>query len=139
MERAYSNLISMACPFLVNPDIMRKEREGMDNRINSCIVCNQACLYHAFVGRTASCLVNPRSFHETELIIDEDMIPEYYWLNIGMIGSGPSRLSFTTTAATVVHRVTLYDRAEEIGGHFNMARRVPGKEEFNETIFSQQA
>ena len=80
------------------------------------------------MGRIASCLVNPRACHETKLIIDEDMVPESDCLNIGVIVSGPAGLAFATTAARVGYRVTLYNRAEEIGGQFNMARRIPGKE-----------
>ena len=86
------------------------------------------------MSTTASCLVNTRAFHETELIIDEDMIPESDRLNIGVIGSGPAGLQFATMAERVGHRVTLYNRSKDIAGQFNMARRIPGKEEFNETI-----
>ena len=134
LERGDANLISMARPFLADPDIMKKGREGRDYDINSCIAYNKACIDQTFVGRTASCLVNPRACHETELIINEDMIPKYDRLNIGVIGSGPASLAFTTTSARVGHRVNLYDRSENIGGQFNMARRIPGNEEFNETI-----
>lgn len=129
-----ADLISMARPFLADPYILSKSREGRADEINTCIACNQACLDHAFVGKTASCLVNPRACHETELAIEEDSVPADRRLRIGVVGSGPAGMAFATTAAAVGHDVVLYDRAEEIGGQFNMAKRIPGKEEFHETI-----
>jgi 2,4-dienoyl-CoA reductase (NADPH2) len=134
LEERYADLVSMARPFLADPHILKKSQEGRAQEINTCIACNQACLDHAFVGKTVSCLVNPLACHETELSIPENSIPENERLNIGVIGSGPAGLAFATTAATIGHHVTLYDKAEEIGGQFNMAKRVPGKEEFHETI-----
>ena len=104
------------------------------HEINSYIACNQGCLDHVFIGSTASYLVNPRACHKIDLIIDEDMIPESDWLNIGVICSGRVGLSLTTTAARVGHNVSPYNRAEEIKGQFNMERRIPGKEELNKMI-----
>jgi 2,4-dienoyl-CoA reductase (NADPH2) len=129
-----ADLISMARPFLADPEIVRKSREGRADEINTCIACNQACLDHAFVGKTASCLVNPRACHETELSIVPDSVPLDERLNIGVVGTGPAGMSFAMTAATIGHEVTLFDKSTEIGGQFNMAKRIPGKEEFNETI-----
>lgn len=129
-----ADMVSMARPFLADPNIMNKSREGTVEEINTCIACNQACLDHAFVGKTASCLVNPLACHETELSIVANSIPEHERLTIGVIGSGPAGLAFATTAATIGHNVTIYDKASQIGGQFNMAKRIPGKEEFHETI-----
>eukprot|EP00581_Thalassiosira_minuscula_P000920 CAMPEP_0183744804 /NCGR_PEP_ID=MMETSP0737-20130205/65914_1 /TAXON_ID=385413 /ORGANISM="Thalassiosira miniscula, Strain CCMP1093" /LENGTH=830 /DNA_ID=CAMNT_0025980457 /DNA_START=118 /DNA_END=2613 /DNA_ORIENTATION=+ len=129
-----ADLISMARPFLADPDIVKKSREGLDREINTCIACNQACLDHAFIGKTASCLVNPRACHETEISIEPNSITPDQKLNIGVVGSGPAGMAFVHTAATIGHNVTLFDKSEEIGGQFNMAKRIPGKEEFHETI-----
>mmetsp|Transcript_21227 Transcript_21227/g.42062 ORF Transcript_21227/g.42062 Transcript_21227/m.42062 type:complete len:814 (+) Transcript_21227:414-2855(+) len=129
-----ADLVSMARPFLADPDIVKKSREGREDEINTCIACNQACLDHAFVGKTASCLVNPRACHETEITIEPDSIPADRKLNIGVIGSGPAGMAFASTAATIGHHVTLFDKSNDIGGQFNMAKRIPGKEEFHETI-----
>eukprot|EP00956_Cyclotella_meneghiniana_P032429 scaffold89196_cov42-Cyclotella_meneghiniana.AAC.1 len=129
-----ADLVSMARPFLADPDIVNKSRDGRDEEINTCIACNQACLDHAFVGKTASCLVNPRACHETEIFIVPDSVPADRKLNIGVVGAGPAGMAFANTAATIGHNVTLFDKANEIGGQFNMAKRVPGKEEFHETI-----
>lgn len=119
---------------LADPDIVKKSREGRDDEINTCIACNQACLDHAFIGKTASCLVNPRACHETEISIEPDSIAPEERLNIGVVGSGPAGMAFAHTAATIGHHVTLFDKSNEIGGQFNMAKRIPGKEEFHETI-----
>ena len=129
-----SDLISMARPFLADPDILAKSRDGRVNEINTCIGCNQACLDHVFKMKTASCLVNPLACHETEISIQKDSVPAEQRLNIGVIGCGPAGLAFATTAAKIGHKVTLYDKADTIGGQFNMAKRIPGKEEFHETI-----
>jgi len=130
----YADLVSMARPFLADPYILSKSREGRTDEINTCIGCNQACLDHAFVGKTASCLVNPVACHETELSVEKDSVHPDQRLNISIVGSGPAGLAFATTAATIGHNVTLYDKADNIGGQFNMAKRIPGKEEFHETI-----
>jgi len=129
-----ADLISMARPFLADPDIVKKSREGKDEEINTCIACNQACLDHAFIGKTASCLVNPRACHETEISIEPNSVTPDEKLNIGLVGSGPAGMAFAHTAATIGHHVTLFEKSDEIGGQFNMAKRVPGKEEFHETI-----
>mmetsp|Transcript_67262 Transcript_67262/g.99695 ORF Transcript_67262/g.99695 Transcript_67262/m.99695 type:complete len:818 (+) Transcript_67262:730-3183(+) len=134
LERGDSDMISMARPFLADPDIVNKAREGQPEEINTCIACNQACLDHAFVGKMSSCLVNPRACHETELVIEADSIPTDMKLNIAVVGSGPAGMAFATTAATIGHNVTLFDKSNEIGGQFNMAKRIPGKEEFYETL-----
>ena len=134
IARGDADLISMARPFLADPDIVRKSREGNVDDINTCIACNQACLDHAFVGKTASCLVNPLACHELELKVEEDAIVPHERLRIGVVGTGPAGMAFATTAATVGHHVTLYDKSNEIGGQFNMAKRIPGKEEFHESI-----
>jgi len=134
LDEDCADLVSMARPFLADPEIVNKSRMGKVEEINTCIACNQACLDHAFVGKTASCLVNPFSCHETEITMEEDSVPEEQRLNIGVVGSGPAGLAFATTAAKIGHKVTLYDKSEEIGGQFNMAKRIPGKEEFHETI-----
>jgi len=129
-----ADLISMARPFLADPDIVKKSREGRHEDINTCIGCNQACLDHAFVGKTASCLVNPRACHETEIDITPNSVRADERLNIGVVGAGPAGMAFAHTAATIGHHVTLFDKSDEIGGQFNMAKRIPGKEEFHETI-----
>ncbi|KAL7543577.1 hypothetical protein ACHAXR_013027 [Thalassiosira sp. AJA248-18] len=129
-----ADLVSMARPFLADPDIVKKSREGLSEEINTCIACNQACLDHAFIGKTASCLVNPRACHETEISIEPDSVATDERLNIGVVGSGPAGMAFAHTAATIGHHVTLFDKSDEIGGQFNMAKRIPGKEEFHETI-----
>jgi len=134
LQEDCADLVSMARPFLADPYIMQKSREGRQDEINTCIGCNQACLDHAFVGKTASCLVNPLACHETEMSIQSDSVPADQRLNIAVVGAGPAGLAFATTAATIGHNVTLYDKGVETGGQFNMAKRVPGKEEFHETI-----
>ena len=127
-----SDMVSMARPLLADPDFLNKARTGRSDEIVTCIACNQACLDHAFVGKTASCLVNPRACHEMELEIK--LLPEDQRKVIGVIGAGPAGCAFAIAAAQMGHSVTLYDQAADIGGQFNMAKRVPGKEEFHETI-----
>jgi 2,4-dienoyl-CoA reductase (NADPH2) len=109
---------------------MQKAREDRGDEINTCIGCNQACLDHTFSGKITSCLVNPRACHETELVIAPAQQPR----RIAVVGAGPAGLSFATTAASRGHDVTLFDAGSEIGGQFNVAKKVPGKEEFNETL-----
>jgi len=126
-------MVSMARPFLADPEFVNKAREGRKNEINTCIACNQACLDHVFVGKVASCLVNPRACHETELpkpSPDNVDAP----LNVAVIGAGPAGCAFAITAAQNGHNVTLYDKDDRLGGQFNMAKRIPGKEEFHETL-----
>ena len=125
-----ANLVSMARPFLADAFFMRKAREDRADEINTCIGCNQACLDHTFSGKITSCLVNPRACHETELVI----APAQQRKRIAVVGAGPAGLSFATTAASRGHDVELFDAASEIGGQFNVAKKVPGKEEFNETL-----
>jgi len=125
-----ADMVSMARPFLADAEFPRKAREGRSDEINVCIACNQACLDHVFQKKTASCLVNPRACHETEIILKPVVEPK----KVCVVGAGPAGLAAATTAAERGHRVTLIDSAAEIGGQFNMAKQVPGKEEFNETL-----
>lgn len=125
-----ANMVSMARPFLADPFFMRKASEGRSDEINTCIGCNQACLDHTFGGKTSSCLVNPRACHETEIVIEQTLEAK----KLAVVGAGPAGLAFALTAAERGHSVTLFEAAEEIGGQFNIAKQIPGKEEFNETI-----
>ena len=125
-----ADIVSMARPFLADADFVIKAKEGRADEINTCIACNQACLDHVFQGQTASCLVNPRACHETELIIE----PTQQVKTIAVIGAGPAGLAAATTAASRGHKVALFDSASEIGGQFNIAKQIPGKEEFHETL-----
>ncbi len=122
-----ANMVSMARPFLADPDFVAKARAGQADRIAPCIACNQACLDHTFAGKLTSCLVNPRACHETELVIEPAARPKA----VAVVGAGPAGLSAALTAAERGHKVTLFDRAAEIGGQLTMAREVPGKEEFH--------
>eukprot|EP00596_Hydrurales_sp_CCMP1899_P005150 CAMPEP_0119037778 /NCGR_PEP_ID=MMETSP1177-20130426/6280_1 /TAXON_ID=2985 /ORGANISM="Ochromonas sp, Strain CCMP1899" /LENGTH=716 /DNA_ID=CAMNT_0006999457 /DNA_START=272 /DNA_END=2422 /DNA_ORIENTATION=- len=127
-----ADLISMARPFLADPFFMNKASEGKAEEINTCIGCNQACLDHTFSGKHASCLVNPRAGHETSLIINPTLPGKQQ--HLAVVGAGPAGLAFATTAASRGHKVTLFDKESQIGGQFNMAKRIPGKEEFYETL-----
>jgi len=130
LERGDADMISMARPFLADPDFVIKAMENRPDEINTCIGCNQACLDHVFGGQMTSCLVNPRACHETELHIN----PTTAVKNIAVVGAGPAGLSAATIAASRGHSVTLFDSASEIGGQFNIAKQIPGKEEFFETL-----
>lgn len=130
LARGDADMVSMARPFLADPEFVLKSAEGRSDEINTCIGCNQACLDHIFVGKQASCLVNPRACHETELQIIATDKPK----KLAVIGAGPAGLAFATTAAQRGHGVTLFDSAAEIGGQFNIAKQIPGKEEFSETL-----
>ncbi|WP_426141695.1 FAD-dependent oxidoreductase [Pseudomonas sp. DWP3-1-2] len=125
-----ADMVSMARPFLADPAFVNKAAAGRADEINTCIGCNQACLDHTFGGKLTTCLVNPRACHETEL----NYIPTRQIKRIAVIGAGPAGLAAATVAAQRGHTVTLFDSASEIGGQFNIAKRVPGKEEFFETL-----
>ena len=125
-----ADMVSMARPFLADPDFVKKTREGREDEINTCIACNQACLDHTFQRKIASCLVNPRACHETEL----NFSPTKNKKKIAVVGAGPAGLSAATTAAQRGHEVHLFEAGSEIGGQFNLAKRIPGKEEFYETL-----
>jgi 2,4-dienoyl-CoA reductase (NADPH2) len=125
-----ADMVSMARPLLADPMFVAKAAEGRADRINTCIACNQACLDHAFANRIVSCLVNPRAGHETELVITGTPTPK----KVAVVGAGPAGLAAAATLAERGHAVDLFDAAEEIGGQFNLAKRIPGKEEFVETL-----
>lgn len=125
-----ADMVSMARPFLADPDFVNKAAAGKADSINTCIGCNQACLDHIFQGKLTSCLVNPRACRETEL----NYTPAETRKKIAVVGAGPAGLACATTAAERGHQVTLFDSASEIGGQFNVAKRIPGKEEFYETL-----
>lgn len=124
------DMVSMARPFLADPEFVIKAKCGREDEINTCIACNQACLDHVFQAKRATCLVNPRAGYETELKIEPTNIVN----NIAVVGAGPGGLAFATYAAMRGHRITLFDQQTEIGGQFNMAKIIPGKEDFHETI-----
>jgi len=125
-----ADMVSMARPLLADPDWVNKARTGRAQAINTCIACNQACLDHVFVGKKASCLVNPRACAETELNYTPVKAPR----RIAVIGAGPAGLACATVAAQRGHRVSLFDAHDAIGGQFNLAKQIPGKEEFHETL-----
>ena len=133
---AGADMVAMARPFLADAAWVNKAAGNRAHEINTCIACNQACLDSIFAGRIASCLVNPRACHETELLIEKTAAPK----KIAVVGAGPAGMACAVTAAERGHAVTLFDSAAEIGGQFKLARRIPGKEEFNETLryFSHQ-
>jgi 2,4-dienoyl-CoA reductase (NADPH2) len=130
LARGEADMVSMARPFLADSQFVRKAAEGRADEINTCIACNQACLDHTFAGRRSSCLVNPRACHETELLFRPAASPR----RLAVVGGGPAGLAAAVTAAERGHTVTLYEAAPEIGGQFLMAMRVPGKEEYRETL-----
>ena len=122
-----ADMVSMARPFLADPEFVAKAAQGRADEIAPCIACNQACLDHTFSGKLSTCLVNPIAGHETELLLTPTPSPR----RIAVVGAGPAGLSAAITAAGRGHHVTLFDRADEIGGQLTMARRIPGKEEFH--------
>ncbi|WP_288409393.1 FAD-dependent oxidoreductase [Acinetobacter soli] len=130
LASGHADIVSMARPMLADPEFALKAREGRSDEINTCIGCNQACLDHIFNGKVASCLVNPRACHETELNFKAAATPK----KIAVVGAGPAGLSFATYAASRGHKIKLYEAAEQIGGQFNIAKTIPGKEEFYETL-----
>ncbi|MEW9900442.1 NADPH-dependent 2,4-dienoyl-CoA reductase [Chitinivorax sp. PXF-14] len=125
-----ADMVSMARPFLADAFFVEKAAAGKADEINTCIGCNQACLDHIFVAKMTSCLVNPRACHETELNYTTSDAPK----KLAVVGAGPAGLSFATVAASRGHDVTLFEASGEIGGQFNIAKQIPGKEEFYETI-----
>ncbi len=130
LAEGHADMISMARPFLADAQFVKKAREGRAQDINTCIGCNQACLDHTFSLQITSCLVNPRACHETEIVIE----PAQAVKTIAVVGAGPAGLAFATTAAERGHAVTLFDADNQLGGQFNIAKQVPGKEEFYETL-----
>ncbi|MFC5300476.1 NADPH-dependent 2,4-dienoyl-CoA reductase [Azospira restricta] len=125
-----ADMVSMARPFLADPDFVNKAAANRADEINTCIACNQACLDHIFKGKLTSCLVNPRACHETVLKIAKAEFPK----KVAVVGAGPAGMACATTAAERGHAVTLFDAADRIGGQFNIAKKIPGKEDFNETL-----
>ena len=125
-----ADMVSMARPLLADPAWANKAKAGRSERINTCIACNQACLDHVFQNKRASCLVNPRACHETELKIEPASVRK----RIAVIGAGPAGMACASTLGERGHDVTLMDKASEIGGQFNYAKQIPGKEEFHETL-----
>ncbi|HEX3770267.1 MAG TPA: NADPH-dependent 2,4-dienoyl-CoA reductase [Polyangiaceae bacterium] len=130
LARGVCDMVSMARPLLADPDFARKAAGGRADEINTCIACNQACMDHTFAMKRASCLVNPRACHETEIV----STPAPRAKRIAVVGAGPAGLAFAVEAQKRGHRVTLYEQSAAIGGQFNMAKRIPGKEEFEETL-----
>ncbi|WP_145601236.1 NADPH-dependent 2,4-dienoyl-CoA reductase [Yersinia frederiksenii] len=125
-----ADMVSMARPFLADAAFVQKAAQNRADEINTCIGCNQACLDQIFDGKLTSCLVNPRACRETEMPI----LPTEFPKRLAVVGSGPAGLAFAITAASRGHQVTLFDAAADIGGQFNIAKQIPGKEEFNETL-----
>ncbi|AUQ71664.1 NADPH-dependent 2,4-dienoyl-CoA reductase [Phaeobacter inhibens] len=126
LSEGCADMVSMARPMLADADFVAKAADGKADQIAPCIACNQACLDHTFSGKLTSCLVNPRACHETELVLT----PATTTKTVAIVGAGPAGLSTALAAAERGHKVTLFDRASEIGGQLNMAKQVPGKEEF---------
>ncbi|MEB6665618.1 NADPH-dependent 2,4-dienoyl-CoA reductase [Acinetobacter vivianii] len=130
LASGHADMVSMARPMLADPEFVLKASEGRSDEINTCIGCNQACLDHIFSMKIATCLVNPRACYETELIFKETSAVK----NIAVIGAGPAGLSFAVYAASRGHKVKVFDASKQIGGQFNIAKTIPGKEEFYETL-----
>ncbi|MCC7245288.1 MAG: NADPH-dependent 2,4-dienoyl-CoA reductase [Saprospiraceae bacterium] len=129
LRDGFADMVSMARPFLADPAFMQKAEQGRADEINTCIACNQACLDHIFSGKDASCLVNPRATRAPETP-KKQVVPQ----KIAVVGAGPAGLSAATELAALGHEVHLYEASGEVGGQFNLAKRIPGKEEFQETL-----
>lgn len=125
-----ADMVSMARPFLADPNFVKKAIDGRADEINTCIACNQACLDHVFKMKTSSCLVNPHACHETLYKMEKKSSPK----KLVVIGAGPAGVSFAIEASRLGHKVTIFEASSEIGGQFNIAKEIPGKEEFKETI-----
>ncbi|QOL26072.1 NADPH-dependent 2,4-dienoyl-CoA reductase [Thalassotalea sp. LPB0316] len=130
LANGHADMVSMARPFLADAEFVNKAAAGKSDEINTCIGCNQACLDHVFEQKRASCLVNPRACYETELTFSSTSTPK----KVAVIGAGPAGLAFSVYASQRGHQVTLFDAGTEIGGQFNVAKQIPGKEEFYETL-----
>jgi 2,4-dienoyl-CoA reductase (NADPH2) len=130
LARGDADMVSMARPFLADSEFVLKSEQGRTDEINTCIACNQACLDHIFQGKIATCLVNPRACKEADMIL----LPADPKRALAVIGAGPAGLTFAVVAASRGHSVVLFERAHHIGGQLNMAVRIPGKEEFAETL-----
>lgn len=130
ISRGLADMVSMARPFLADADFVQKAMEGKATEINTCIACNQACLDHTFQLKISSCMVNPRACHETEFSYEPTLTPK----KIAVAGGGPAGLAFAHIAALRGHQVTLFETADQLGGQFNLAKMIPGKEEYAETI-----
>jgi 2,4-dienoyl-CoA reductase (NADPH2) len=134
LKNGFADMVSMARPFLADPEFVNKAQSGHPERINTCIACNQACLDHIFNRKEASCLVNPRACRETYFPVPGTYVPVIRTKKIAVVGAGPAGLSSATELAGLGHEVHLYEASGGIGGQFNMAKRIPGKEEFYETL-----
>lgn len=130
LEEGVADMVSMARPFLADPAFVEKAKLGDSAAINVCIACNQACLDQIFVNKTASCMVNPRACHETELVYQVASQVK----RIAVIGGGPAGLAFASVAASRGHQITLFEKNKELGGQFNLAKKIPGKEEFQHSL-----
>ena len=130
IARGDADMVSMARPFLADPEFVNKAAAGRADAINTCIGCNQACLDHIFTMQFCSCLVNPYACHETDVVVEQALTPR----KIAVVGAGPAGMAAATQLAERGHLVTLFDSAAAIGGQFNLARKIPGKEEFAETL-----
>jgi NADH:flavin oxidoreductases, Old Yellow Enzyme family len=130
LARGDADMVSMARPFLADAELLSKAQSGRADEINTCIGCNQACLDQIFVGKVTSCLVNPRACHETKMPV----VAATHVKKLAVVGAGPAGLAFAINAAARGHQVTLFDAQAEIGGQFNIAKQIPGKEEFYETL-----
>ncbi|WP_299010684.1 FAD-dependent oxidoreductase [uncultured Shewanella sp.] len=130
LSQGHADMVSMARPFLADPEFVNKAAANKADEINTCIGCNQACLDHTFSMKLTTCLVNPRACHETELVYIKSPVSK----RIAVVGAGPAGLAFATVAAQRGHSVTLFDDKAEVGGQFNIAKQIPGKEEFFETL-----